>query len=107
IPISFYIAIPTVQPGQWFGHNLSSLNNSLPKKYPGLGIMTKALGIKLMQIEVMYGATQWGNPAIHVHSQLAPMEILSSYTPVHTHPNSLCYRSVYPIANLDDESLGT
>lgn len=105
IPISFFIAIPTVRSDHWFGHNLSSLGNKFGLNFSGLGILTKALGIKMMNIKYLYGATQWGNGAINVHVQLAPMEIMSSYTPVHSYPNTICYQSNYPVESLDEFSL--
>lgn len=95
VPISFYMAIPTMQEGHWFGHNLSSMGQSLATPLPGLGKLTKILAIDLLKIRWMYGATQWGSDAIYIHSTLAPMKLLSSFTPAHTHPASLCYLSEY------------
>ncbi|MBT3234318.1 MAG: hypothetical protein HN353_00030 [Bdellovibrionales bacterium] len=100
VPISMYIAIPMVKPGCWFGHNLSSLNWALDKKLSGLGILTKALALMTMKIEQMYGATQWDSKALHIHLQLADMEIASAYTPAHTFANSMTYLSNYSSAGL-------
>jgi hypothetical protein len=95
VPLSMYIAIPTAQPKHWFGHNLSSLNGQLENKIPGLGLLTKAMGILTMKIEKQYGATQWNNPALCIHAKLAPLELLTSYTPIHTHKYSLTYLAHY------------
>ncbi len=94
VPLSMFIAIPMVG-DSWFGHNLCSLKSELGEDYRGLGILTKAMGIEVMKIKTMYGATQWGSHAINIHSKLAPMQLISSHTPVHTHKNSLAYKSVY------------
>jgi len=97
VPISFYIGIPTYMDKGWFGHNLSSLNRSLPSehRFNGLGVLTKALAMSCFGVKAFYGATQWNSSAIHIHSQLADMELLSGYTPNHTYPNSFVYRSQY------------
>jgi hypothetical protein len=94
VPISMFIAIPMLG-NSWFGHNLSSLKSILGSEYAGLGLLTKAVGIEIMKITSMFGATQWGSPAIHIHSQLDDMELVTSNTPVHTHENSFCYKSNY------------
>lgn len=100
IPISMYITIPTVEPGHWFGHNLSSLNNDLGGVYPGLGLLTKALGLVSLKITKQYGATQWNNPAINIHSQLSPLNLISSYTPIHTHKFTFSYYAEYSIQSI-------
>lgn len=100
VPISMYMAIPTSDRGRWFGHNLSSLNKFLGTKRPGLGLLTKALACQVFQIEWCYGATQWGSPAIEIHSQLAPMKLKAAWLSAHSYPNSLCYASDYSEENL-------
>jgi hypothetical protein len=94
VPISMFIAIPTMN-SFWIAHNLSSLRSRLGDSFSGLGLLTKALGIKVLKITKMYGATQWGSDAIFVHSKLAPMKLLSARTPVHSHINTLAYFSDY------------
>lgn len=101
VPISMYMAIPTSDRGRWFGHNLSSLKRFLGDEYRGLGILTKAFACKVFGIDYCYGATQWGSPALEIHTQLSPMKLRASYLPAHTHPNSLCYLSVYDDKNLE------
>ena len=94
IPVSMFIAIPMLG-NKWFGHNLSSLKSKLGDEYKGLGLLTKAFGIQVLKINEMYGATQWGSHAINIHSRLADMELITSSTIVHSHKNTLCYRSYY------------
>ncbi len=100
IPISMYVSIPMATKGHWFGHNLSSANRVLKDKLPGLGLLTKAYALKAFNINNMYGATQWDSKALHIHLQLADMEIISAYTPAHTFKNTMTYKSYY-----DDQSL--
>lgn len=103
VPISMYIAIPTAEPDHWFGHNLSSLNSHLNNHFSGLGLLTKAIGLMVMKIKFQYGATQWNNPALCIHTKLAPLKLLTAYTPIHTHKYSLTYLAQY--SNEDIESV--
>ncbi|HLE11196.1 MAG: hypothetical protein A2504_12500 [Bdellovibrionales bacterium RIFOXYD12_FULL_39_22] len=97
VPFSMYIAIPMASGDSWFGHNLCSANSFIGNYYPlsGLALLTKALGLKVLNIGKMFGATQWESSAIHIHSQLADMEVHSSYTPAHSFEKTMAYRSVY------------
>ena len=98
IPLSMYIAIPMAKKGCWFGHNLSSANRLLQQSqldFKGLALFTKALAVKVMGIDYLYGATQWNSNALHIHLQLADMLIESAYTPAHTFPATMVYSSHY------------
>jgi hypothetical protein len=105
IPISMFIAIPMLG-DRWFGHNLSSLGSHLGEEFKGLGLLTKAYGLQVLKIHEMFGATQWGSAAINIHSRLADMELITSVTGVHTHKNTLCYKSFYTREKIE-KSLST
>jgi hypothetical protein len=93
VPLSMWVAIPCAEPRAWFGHNLSSANLILQGNdaLPGLALLTKALGVKITRCKKQYGATQWSSPSIGLHLKLGDMEVLSAYTPAHTHPETLAY----------------
>ncbi|MFK8137019.1 MAG: hypothetical protein AB8E15_01550 [Bdellovibrionales bacterium] len=95
VPISLFIAIPTAMEGQWVAHNLSSGNSFLAKedRMKGLGFLTKAFGLWYSNIKKLCGVTQWGSPSIKLHSFYGNIEILTAYTPVHTHAGTLTYKS--------------
>ena len=93
VPLSMYIAIPALPPARWFGHNLASLNRTLPElSLHGLGSMTKALALKCFRCREQIGATQWGSPALHIHARFGPLELLTAWTPAHSDPATLTYR---------------
>lgn len=94
IPLSMYIAIPTMKENHWFGHNLCSLSGKI-NSYFGLGLLTKAMGVSLYNSRHMFGATQWTSSALSLHAQLADMYLLTSFTPNHSKPNTLTYYSHY------------
>ncbi len=97
VPVSMYIAIPMAKKGAWFGHNLCSANSFLADHYnfSGLAVLTKALGVKAMNMHEAYGATQWESGSLNIHLQLSNMEVHSSYTPAHSFEKTMTYRSFY------------
>jgi hypothetical protein len=94
-PMSLFIIIPTMRPGEWVAHNLCTVNSlvSADENYYGLGFLTKAYGLWHANVEVLCGFTQWSSPARKLHSHYGQFEILSAYTPQHTHAMTMTYRS--------------
>lgn len=94
-PLSLFIIIPTMKKGEWVAHNLCAVNSILPEKdrFYGLGFLSKAFGLWYANVETCCGMTQWGSPAMKLHSHFGHMQILTSYTPVHTHAETVTYRS--------------
>ena len=94
-PISLFIIIPTMKKGEWVAHNLCAVNSLLDEKdrFYGLGFLSKAFGLWYANVETCCGITQWGSPALKLHTHFGHLQILTSYTPVHTHPNTITYRS--------------
>lgn len=94
-PISLFIIIPSLQPGEWIAHNLCTANSLLGEgqQLYALGFLTKAFGLWYANVEVLCGMTQWLSPAIRLHSNYGPFEILTAYTPVHSYARTLTYRS--------------
>lgn len=93
-PISLFIIIPTMARGEWVAHNLCSVNSLLPKheQFYALGFLSKAFGLWYANVETCVGMTQWASPARKLHSHYGAMEILTSYTPIHSHAETLTYR---------------
>jgi hypothetical protein len=94
-PISMMMAIPTLDNKTWFGHNLASISKNLGLNFKAVGLLTKILGIEVLKAYDFMGATQWTNPALHLHLELANLSLESAYTLSHTHPESLVYSSHY------------
>jgi hypothetical protein len=93
-PLSLFIIIPTMAKGQWVAHNLCAINSLLPEKdrFYGLGFLSKAFSLWYANVESCLGMTQWGNPALKLHSHYGHMEIFTAYTPVHSHAKTITYR---------------
>jgi len=95
VPLSLFIIIPTMKKGEWVAHNLCAVNSLLPEaeRLYGLGFLSKAFGLWYANVETCCGMTQWGSPALKLHSHYGHMQILTAYTPVHTYANTITYRS--------------
>jgi len=92
VPLSMWVALRCAEEGAWFGHNLSSANLVAEQEpLPGLGLLTKAVGVRLTRATRQYGATQWGSSSLNVHLALGDMRLLGAWTPAHTHPETFVY----------------
>jgi len=92
VPLSMWIAIPCAENGAWFAHNLASANLVAREQLlPGLGTLTKTLGVRLTRCRRQYGATQWDNASLRIHSSLGQMMLCSAWTPTHSRPDTLVY----------------
>lgn len=95
IPLSLFIIIPTMHKGEWVAHNLCSVNSLLPKQdqFYGLGFLSKAFGLWYANVEQCSGMTQWGSPALKLHSHYGHLEVIGGYAPVHSHAKTITYRA--------------
>jgi hypothetical protein len=93
-PLSLFIIIPTMVPGEWAAHNLCSINSALPKaqQFYGMGFLTKAFGLWYANVKICVGFTQWQSPAIRLHTHYGDFEVLTAYTPVHSYARTMTYR---------------
>lgn len=94
-PLSLFIIIPTMRKGEWVAHNLCAINSLVSEEHRmyGLGFLSKSFGLWYANVETCSGMTQWGSPALKLHSHFGHLQILTAYTPVHTHANTITYRS--------------
>jgi hypothetical protein len=94
VPLSLFIIIPTMHKGEWVAHNLCSVNSLLPKQdqFYGLGFLSKAFGLWYANVEQCSGMTQWGSPALKLHSHYGHLEVIGAYAPVHSHAKTITYR---------------
>lgn len=94
VPLSLFIIIPTMHRGEWVAHNLCSVNSLLPQGQGlyGLGFLSKAFGLWYANVDQCSGMTQWGSPALKLHSNYGHMEVIGAYAPVHSHAKTITYR---------------
>jgi hypothetical protein len=94
-PLSLFIIIPTMKRGEWVAHNLCAVNALVEEKdrLYALGFLSKAFGLWYANVEYCCGMTQWGNSALTLHAHFGHLQILTAYTPVHSHARTITYRS--------------
>ena len=94
VPISLFIIVPTLRPNEWVAQNLCTLNSVLdkPDRLYGLAFISKAFGLWFANVRQCLGMTQWNNPALKIHCQYGLLELVSAYTPIHSHANTMTYQ---------------
>jgi hypothetical protein len=94
VPLSLFIIIPTMHKGEWVAHNLCSVNSLVAEdqRYYGLGFLSKAFGLWYANVDQCSGMTQWGSPALKLHSHYGHLEVIGAYAPVHSHAKTITYR---------------
>lgn len=94
VPLSLFIIIPTMHKGEWVAHNLCSVNSLMPPGdgFYGLGFLSKAFGLWYANVAQCSGMTQWGSPALKLHSHYGHLEVIGAYAPVHSHAKTITYR---------------
>lgn len=94
VPLSLFIIIPSMHKGEWIAHNLCSVNSLVEKadQFYGLGFLSKAFGLWYANVEQCSGMTQWGGPALKLHSHYGHLEVVGAYAPVHSHAKTVTYR---------------
>ncbi len=94
VPLSLFIIIPSMHRGEWMAHNLCSVNSLVSKEqqYYGLGFLSKAFGLWYANVQQCSGVTQWGSPALRLHSSYGHLEVVGAYAPVHSHAKTITYR---------------
>jgi hypothetical protein len=112
VPVSQFIAIPTVSgfagrgphaaPGSWLLYTLESLNQVSPGMAPWNTLkLTFALGLHVFPIDELYGISQWRSPKLATYVELAPLELLSAWTPAHSLPHTLSFRIPWQAISID------
>lgn len=93
-PLSLFIIIPTMHKGEWVAYDLCAINSLLPRdeQYYGMGFLSKAFALWYANVEQCSGMTQWGSPALRLHSHYGHLEMIGAYAPLHTHATTMTYR---------------
>ncbi|MEC8022623.1 MAG: hypothetical protein VX223_01725 [Myxococcota bacterium] len=93
VPLSIFIAIPMLENGSWFTHTLCTLNQACTGAAPeGLVMLSLALGVRILKIQTLYGATQWRNPRLGSFVSIGPLQLLTAYTPSHSVVRTLTWK---------------
>lgn len=92
IAVSEYVALPTVEPGRHTGISMFSLIEGR-----GLGLRSKALGLRAVHSSELIGVTQYASLGVAVHLRFGPLHIVSPSVAVHSRPGeTFVYRLDVP-----------
>jgi hypothetical protein len=93
IPVSMYIAVPTLQSGHWLAYAIADLSEAFPgASPPELRTLSVALGLRVLRAQRVSGTAQWASPTMRVHARFAPLEIRAAWLPAHTDPATCAFR---------------
>ncbi len=93
VPLTIFIAIPTLEPGAWFTHTLCSINQVAEGAAPaGLRLLSMTLGLRLLKAETLYGTVQWRSDRVGTYVGVGPLELVTAFTPAHSFRRSLTFR---------------
>ncbi len=94
VPLSMLLAIPMLSPGAWHVYGLCSVDEAAAEALQGplLLLLTLAVGLTVLGVQRAYGAAQWGSSELAAHGRFAPLDLLTAWTPAHSHPDTLTWR---------------
>ncbi len=94
VPLSMLLAIPMLRPGEWHVYGLCAVDEAAAEALQGplLLQLTLAVGLTVLGVQRAYGAAQWGSSELAAHGRFAPLELLTAWTPAHSHPDTLTWR---------------
>lgn len=96
IAVSEYVALPSVETGRYIGISLFSLVTGA-----GLGVRSKALGLRAVGGTELIGVTQYASPGVAVHLRFGPLAIVTESVGVHSRPGeTFVYRLDIPPADV-------
>ena len=94
VPVSMFIAIPMLKEDGWFLYTLCDINGIAPGAGPaGLSELSLVLGLKVFDIENLYGATQWRARKLKALCRLGALDLVTALTPAHSYRKTLTYRA--------------
>jgi hypothetical protein len=91
IPHTEFCAIPQLERNHFIGHTCASIE-------PGkkLGLISKLLGLRALEVEQYTGVAQYTNNAVKTHTQISDLELISAITPSHSE-TSMTFIYTHPI----------
>lgn len=93
VPLTIFIAIPTLEEGTWFTHTLCSINTVCTGAAPaGLQLLSVALGVRILKVKTLLGTCQWRSRRLDTFVGIGPLELITAYTPAHSVRRTLTWR---------------
>jgi len=93
LPLSMYIAIPTLTEHEWLGYSLCSF--PLPDETfhgAAVDIATLAISVATLRARQVTGTVQWSSPHLAAPARFAPLGVLAAWLPAHTRAETCVFR---------------
>ncbi len=93
VPLSQAAVIPMVEPGSWHVYAVASLDRvDAGLAPPDLAAATIVMALRGLGATTGYAAVPWGSPVLAALAPLAPLELLTAWTPAHSEPATMTCR---------------
>lgn len=93
LPLSMYMAIPTLTEREWLGYSLCSLELG-DQTFHGapVDIATLAISVAALRARQVTGTVQWSSPHLAATARFAPLAVLAAWLPAHTRAETCVFR---------------
>ncbi|MHC4949124.1 MAG: hypothetical protein ACYTG1_12855 [Planctomycetota bacterium] len=97
VPLSMVAAIPMLEPGAWHTYALCAVEGGVAgASRADLRRLTLAAALATLGTRTAHAVLTRPAEDLPVHATLAPLEVLTAWTPAHTHAASLTCRFAFP-----------
>ncbi len=93
LPVSMYMAIPTLMEDEWLGYSLCALPMA-GESFHGAAVdaATLALSVTALRARQVTGTVQWNSPHLPATARFAPLLVRAAYLPAHTRAATCVFR---------------
>ncbi|MEZ4225873.1 MAG: hypothetical protein R3B13_33305 [Polyangiaceae bacterium] len=93
LPLSMYMAIPTLAADEWLGYSLCALDvGAVRFRDAELDIATLALAVATLRAKRITGTVQWKSHHLAAPARFAPLAVLAAWLPAHTRAETCVFR---------------
>ncbi len=93
VPVSMYMAIPTLMQHEWLGYSLCAFDLASDGFHgAALDVATLALSVTALRARQVTGTVQWNSPHLPATARFAPLLVRAAYLPAHTRATTCVFR---------------
>ena len=93
LPVSMYMAIPTLVAREWLGYSLCTVDLPDARFHDvEIDVATLALSVTALRARQVTGTVQWNSPHLPATARFAPLMVRAAYLPAHTRAATCVFR---------------
>ncbi|HMR73620.1 MAG TPA: hypothetical protein PKD61_00865 [Polyangiaceae bacterium] len=92
VPLSMYMAIPTLTEHEWLGFSLCAFDVAAAFLGAAIDVATLALSVATLRARQVTGTVQWGSRHLSATARFAPLSVLAAHLPAHTRAATCVFR---------------